>query len=160
MKDGGISFGALRYLHPDEAIREQFAALPTASVVYNYLGQLTGLDNERFSIAPESSGTKVANDFLRETLLASNAAIMDDQLHINWTVSPQIHRASAEWLLEKFSGKVESLMREALVSKEWIPIRSDFPEADLSLDKLEALMKAANTQPQDIETDEREVGTI
>lgn len=160
VKDGGISFGALRYLHPDEAIREQFAALPTASVVYNYLGQLTGLDNERFSIAPESSGTKVANDFLRETLLASNAAIMDDQLHINWTVSPHIHRASAEWLLEKFSGKVESLMREALVSKEWIPIRSDFPEADLSLDKLEALMKAANTQPQDIETDEREVGTI
>lgn len=123
--DGGISFGALRYFHPDEAIREQFEALPTASVVYNYLGQLDSLDNERFGFASESAGLSKSPHFRRDTLLDSDAMIVDGQLHINWMVSPQIHRETAESLLEIFRQQLDRLIAEACSSPESIPLPSD-----------------------------------
>ena len=121
MTDGGISFGALSYYHPDVAIREQFAALPDASVVYNYLGQMDSLDNEYFGLAAETAGSPVAPSMRRASLLDSNALVTDGQLHIHWTVTPQLTRDTAQALLDKFSEHLDGLIAEALQASAALP---------------------------------------
>ena len=140
--DGGISFGALHDFHPDAAIRAQFAALPIAPVVYNYLGQLDSLENARFGVVAAAAGLSVAPDFQRDTLIDSNALVINGQLRINWTVSPQIRREQAEALLATFTQTVDQLLRAALQSTEQVAIPSDFVDADLALEQLEALCTA------------------
>ncbi|MEM7132271.1 MAG: amino acid adenylation domain-containing protein [Chloroflexota bacterium] len=176
MPDGGISFGALRYFHPEYDVRTQFEALPVPQVVYNYLGQLDGLDNDRFGMdsepftSPEKScpdffqstqdhskkggqnfsghiyRESVSPRFQRDTVMDSNAVIINGHLSIHWIVGPQFHRKTAEFLLDTFKQQLSSLITEALKSSEWVPLRSDFPDVDLSLDEFEALTKISEAK--------------
>ena len=140
--DGGISFGALRYFHPDEHIREQLASLPEASVVYNYLGQMDSLDNAYFGVATESTGTSVAPTFQRDTLLDSNALVIEDQLHIHWTVTPQLSLTTVQNLLATFSHTLDNLITEALQDTQPIAIPTDYVDANLSFEQLEPFLEA------------------
>ena len=144
VQEGGISFGVLRDFHPDAHIREQFAALPSPRVVYNYLGQLDNLNSEHFSRSQESAGASVSPHFVRDSLLESNARVVDKQLHISWTVTPQISRANAESLLATFEKRIETLLSAVLYSTERVAIPTDFSAADLSLSELEALQRAVD----------------
>jgi amino acid adenylation domain-containing protein/non-ribosomal peptide synthase protein (TIGR01720 family) len=145
--DGGLSYGALRYFHPDEAIRAQFAALPVASVVYNYLGQLGSLENAYFGPAPESAGASVAPTFRRDAVLESNAWVIADQLQIDWTVTPQLTLATAQALQETFRHTLDDLIMEALQDTQAVAIPADFADATLTCAQLEALL-ATQTPPE------------
>ncbi|MEZ4732268.1 MAG: condensation domain-containing protein [Caldilineaceae bacterium] len=147
--DGGISFGALQHFHPDETVRAKMAALPEAEMVYNYLGQLDSLDNHRFGMAPEAAGPAVSPAMMRDTLLDSNALILNGQLHIHWTVTPQIDHQQAQALLDKFQQQLHGLMQEALTSHEQVAIPTDFEDTDISLEHLASLLNdTKQTQPE------------
>ncbi|MEM7539193.1 MAG: condensation domain-containing protein [Chloroflexota bacterium] len=138
--DGGISFGALRYFHPDKAVRTQFEALPVPWVTYNYLGQRNSLANQDVGFASESIGQQVSSSYQRDTLLDSNASVINGQLRIRWTVTPQIQRETAESLFGIFRKTLDTLIAESLHLHEHVVIPSDFADSDLSLRQLEALM--------------------
>ena len=123
--DGGISFGALQHFHPDETVRTKLATLSKAKVVYNYLGQLDSLDNHRFGMASETAGLAVSRALVRNTLLDSNAMIVDGQLHIHWTVTPQMDLEWAEALLYRFQRHLHGLITEACASSEYVPLPSE-----------------------------------
>ncbi|MCA9963130.1 MAG: amino acid adenylation domain-containing protein [Anaerolineales bacterium] len=127
--DGGISFGALSYLHPDDNIRAAFANLPTAPVIYNYFGQVDRFDHHFFELAPEFAGQAISPNFQRDTVLDSNASVAKGQLRIAWTVSPQLRRETAEWLLENFSQRLRSLIVEA-VNDDTATIRREQADSD------------------------------
>ncbi|MEM7538154.1 MAG: amino acid adenylation domain-containing protein [Chloroflexota bacterium] len=123
--DGGISFGALQHFHPDETVRAEVAALSKAKVVYNYLGQLDSLDNHRFGMASETTGLAVSRALVRDTLLDNNAMIIDGQLHIHWTVAPQLDLEWVETLLDRFQRHLHGLITEACASSEYVPLPSE-----------------------------------
>lgn len=144
--DGGISFGALRDYHPETAVRKQFALLPTASVVYNYLGQMGGSNNSQFGRAPESAGRAISPHFQRDTLIDINAAVIDEQLQISWAVSPQIARKRAVSLQDTFIQRISTLIDEALTTHEQIAIPTDFANADISLANLESMLNSVTAK--------------
>jgi amino acid adenylation domain-containing protein/non-ribosomal peptide synthase protein (TIGR01720 family) len=158
--DGGISFGALQHFHPDAAIHQQFTALPKGEVVYNYLGQMDSLANHRFALAPESAGLAVSPTFQRDTLLDSNAVVVHGQLQIDWTVSPQLYRETAETLLAAFAQRLDTLIAEALLSVEWVPIRTDFPDANLSCDELDTLLQKSTLQKSTLQKSTLQKSTL
>ena len=150
--DGGISFGALQNFHPDETVRAKAAALPEVEVIYNYLGQLDSLENHRFGMAPETesrlAGPAISGAMARDTLLDSNALIVNGQLHIRWTVTPQIDRKKADALFSSFQQQLQTLMQEALAAYEQIAIPTDFEDTDISIEELEGLLSnPKETQP-------------
>ena len=145
--DGGVSFGALRDYHPDADVREQFAQLPAAPVLYNYLGQMDGGSHNahQFVRAPESSGRPISADFQRDTLVEINAMVIDGQLRISWMVSPQISVESAASLLDTFTHGINLLITEALDTHERVAIPTDFTNVALSKAKLESVLNSATS---------------
>ena len=158
--DGGLGFGVLRAVHPDPAVREQLAVQPDPAVVYNYLGQLgSSLDNHRFTLAKESAGPTASSDVIRPNLIDINAMITNGELHIYWTVTPQIKRKTADTLLKRFIDQINHLISEALSETEHIPIPSDYTDANLSVTQLESLLATAETDQTtiDISDDDEEI---
>lgn len=112
--DGGLSFGALRYYHPDSAVRDQFAKLLTAPVMYNNFGQLANIENGRFAGANESPGLRVAPTNKPGALINCDVLLRDGQLLVSWLVSAQLHRATAERMVQAFVQQLDQLIADAI----------------------------------------------
>ncbi|MFJ4430202.1 amino acid adenylation domain-containing protein [Pseudomonas sp. NPDC089395] len=86
----GAFFGALRsYASP--ALREALAALPTARITFNYLGQFdsgNGDDAALFRPAPADKGREHSPDAPLQNWLALNGQVFDGELRLNWSFSP------------------------------------------------------------------------
>lgn len=145
VQDGGISFGALRDYHPDASVRSQLAALPSAQVVYNYLGQLSNTETPAFRLHSDSTGLSIASTFVRDSLLDSDALLLNNRLEIRWTVSSHIDRSTAESLFDTFIQNIGTLTAEACADKQYIPIPSDYPNAHLTFDALEGLLTTVDS---------------
>src|SRR5204863_360205 len=50
---GGLSYGLLRYLGPDPALRRQLEAIPTPDVSFNFLGQFDGVFSGQLLTPPQ-----------------------------------------------------------------------------------------------------------
>lgn len=90
----GISYGVLRYMSEDETIRQKMAAMPTADISFNYLGQFDRvLDAESpFQPAPESKGSDRHPEAQRENLMDVTISVAGEQMHVNVTYNSTIHR--------------------------------------------------------------------
>jgi amino acid adenylation domain-containing protein/non-ribosomal peptide synthase protein (TIGR01720 family) len=111
--DGGISFGALRYFHPDPDVRARLQKLAMAPVMYNNFSRLGSMENHRFATAQESPGLRVSPNMRRDTLIDCDVLTIDKRIHVAWRVSPQIHRENAEALLHTLQRRLESFAGEA-----------------------------------------------
>ena len=87
----GIGFGILRYLSAPE-INERIKQIPTGEICFNYLGQFDQIESESgWKFASESTGN---NHSLKQNfshILDINALVVEEELHINWTYSSNIH---------------------------------------------------------------------
>lgn len=90
----GLSYGALRYLSQDLAVRAELTALPQPQVLLNYLGQfgqmLSGLS--LFKLAAESPGAAHSPLAQRHHLIEINAAVVDGCLRVVWQYSANRHQ--------------------------------------------------------------------
>lgn len=107
----GFGYGVLKYLCPDNKIRDGMRGLPEAEINFNYLGQFdqTGVDisieqpenNDEalLSLAPESSGPEQNPDSRRNAKLYVVAIVNSGQLAVRWLYSRELHNRSTilEW---------------------------------------------------------------
>ncbi|MEW9701478.1 amino acid adenylation domain-containing protein [Paenibacillus sp. SI8] len=139
---GGIGFGLLRYL-ADEDTRRMFRDVGRAEVLFNYLGQFDQvLDGvSLFGIAPESSDSERSARGVRPYLLEINARVFEGQLRVDWNYSEGIHnRSTIERLAGGFIDALRAIGEHCLSSGAGGYTPSDFPEAALDQNDLDALM--------------------
>jgi len=142
---GGISFGLLRYLSQDMNIREQLTALPRPEVAFNYNAHAVSSRSEKsnaFIFASESAGATRSPQGLRPHVIEIYGAIVEGQLHMEWTYSHNLHRqATIEKVAHIYLEKLRALIQHCLSPESGGYTPSDFPEAELSQAALDALME-------------------
>jgi amino acid adenylation domain-containing protein/non-ribosomal peptide synthase protein (TIGR01720 family) len=139
----GIGYGLLRYLCNDREVRQQLQSVSRAEVSFNYLGQFDQLlpESLKFGPAQESSGPARNPRAERAHLLEINGYIAGHQLHLGWTYSKSLHRrATIEYLAERLSQSLGSLVSHCQSLDKVVFTPSDFPEAGLSQQELDELI--------------------
>ena len=88
----GFSFGVLRFLSPDKAVRKALAALPVPEIAFNYLGQWDTAwpDSLPVGPAPEADGAGFAPSTPRHYVLDVNAMISGGRLQLDLTFDPRV----------------------------------------------------------------------
>lgn len=142
----GISYGILRYCHPDQAIRASLTD-PEPQALFNYLGQFGHAESEEESewlyftqdtaqdySSPRNRGT---------SLLELNCSIVHGELHLFMKYSKRHYEESTiVQVMEIFTSRLLSII-DHCVYKEWGEFTpSDFPMVSL---QQHALDNIANT---------------
>ncbi|MEB3217400.1 MAG: amino acid adenylation domain-containing protein [Nostocales cyanobacterium 94392] len=138
----GIGYGILRYLSDDQTIREQLQALPQAEISFNYLGQFDQTQfGDGWKFAQESNGEIHSPLGQRSHLLEIDGLIINGRLQLDWRYSQNIHRqSSVENLANYYLQTLEAIIAHCLCKEAGGYTPSDFPEAGLSQDELDALL--------------------
>lgn len=108
---GGTSFGLLRYLHRDPAVRAEMAQLARPELVFLYQGQRRD-DRRAAAAALPLLGIGAehghAGDDPRSHLFEVNAWVAAGCLHVDWAYSPDVHdEASVLRLAQAFERALE-----------------------------------------------------
>ncbi|WP_232511970.1 non-ribosomal peptide synthetase [Herbaspirillum sp. meg3] len=105
----GFSFGVLRFLSPDAAVREALAALPVPEIAFNYLGQWDTAWPDSLPVrpAPEADGAGFAPSTPRPYVLEVNALIAGGRLQLDLTFDPRV-------LPQAFADRLCAAMRDWL----------------------------------------------
>jgi non-ribosomal peptide synthase protein (TIGR01720 family) len=139
----GLSYGLLRYLAADADLRQQMRSLPSAEIVFNYLGQFDSVLGETSlgQLASESSGQTRAPNNPRPYLLELNSWVSKGQLHVEWTYSTAYHRHSTiAQLAQQMLVALRSLLEYCLSGADPGYTASDFPQARLNQTDLNKLL--------------------
>jgi amino acid adenylation domain-containing protein/non-ribosomal peptide synthase protein (TIGR01720 family) len=140
----GIGFGILRYLSDDATLIKKLQALPKAQVSFNYLGQFDQVfsGSALFVPAPESSGPPIAPLARRHHAIEILSRIVNGELQIDWTYSPQVHeRRTIAQLAREFMVALQNLIEHCQTIEAGGYIPSDFSLVKLDqalLDRLQA----------------------
>ena len=141
--NNGIGYGLLRYLSEDKEVAARLGALPSAEVTFNYLGQFDELasDSASFAIGSESAGSNRSLRALRTHVLDVAASVVNGQLHLFWTFSENLHeRATIERLADEYLEALRAVLAHCTAPDSGGYTPSDFPEAGLSQQELDALL--------------------
>ena len=108
LPDGGVGYGLLRYLSPDQEVRERLASPPWPELSFNYLGQL---DDDRTDPLTERTGNVRSPAGTRSHLLEVNGAVRGGRLVFDVYYSPSFHRAETiRTLAGAFTGELRRLL--------------------------------------------------
>ncbi|MEM7252601.1 MAG: amino acid adenylation domain-containing protein, partial [Pseudomonadota bacterium] len=143
----GIGYGLLRY-GDDEGLREQFAALPRASVSFNYLGHFDQEWAESSSLfaAPESivhlTGAQRGGSNPRYYELDINIAVLAGELRLSWGYGARMSRERMEALAQAYLQELNALVAHCVTDGVEGFTPSDFPLANqLDQKTLDSLLK-------------------
>ncbi len=110
----GISYGVLRYLHPDAGIRNRLASAPSATVLFNYLGRVFDTDPPgRPWTIDESSSLPRTENVIRRYLIEINVQVIQGTLVATFTyTAPLIPREAVEGVCSRFHETLRKLIAE------------------------------------------------
>ncbi len=145
----GIGYGLLRYLGgPGSAAR--LAAVPAASVLFNYLGQLdqtfepTGL----FALAGDAPGNSQSPRERRSRVLEVNAWVAGGRLQVDWSYSESLHRpATIDSVAHGFLAALRALIDHCRSPEAGGYTPSDFAAARLSQLELDDFLARLGGEP-------------
>ncbi|TPV57703.1 non-ribosomal peptide synthetase [Pseudomonas fluorescens] len=137
----GLGYGVLRYLAED-LCKQSMAALPSAQVTFNYLGQFDqsfGTD-ALFHPLEESAGLAHDPDAPLPNELSIDSQVYGGELVLRWTFSRERHDQQViRDLAEAYLGELHSLIAHCLQADAGGLTPSDFPLARLTQVQLDAL---------------------
>ena len=145
--NNGIGYGLLRYLSEDTEVAARLAALPEADVTFNYLGQFEELasGSSRFAMVSESVGPNRSPLALRTHVLDIAATVVGGKLNLFWTYSQNLHdRTTIERFAHEYISKLSAIISHCTSPDAGGYTPSDFPEAGLSQQELDALLAEIN----------------
>ena len=137
----GLGYGVLRYL-ADDLCKQSMAALPSAQVTFNYLGQFDqsfGTD-ALFHPLEESAGLAHDPDAPLPNELSIDSQVYGGELVLRWTFSRERHDQQViRDLAEAYLAELHSLIAHCLQDDAGGLTPSDFPLAHLTQVQLDAL---------------------
>ncbi|MBH8571749.1 SDR family NAD(P)-dependent oxidoreductase [Nostocaceae cyanobacterium CENA369] len=139
----GIDYGVLRYLNKDAAVREKMRVLPSAEVMFLYVGQLAKSlpQNSLFQLSESSPEAASSLQATRPHKLHLIASVVEGQLQLDWCYSRNIHRLETiEKLSANFVKSLKAIVTysQSLETVEYTP--SDFTAANINQDNLSKLL--------------------
>ena len=146
VKYGGVGYGVLRYLSPDESIRRQLAAQPQAEISFNYLGRYEQAMSEMkeaglFHAVAERPGPLRAGAIERKYKLQLVCTVVNGELQISWEYNSELHHVeTVAQLAAEYLEELERLIRHCQSSSAGGFTPSDFPEAELTQSELDDLI--------------------
>ncbi|MFQ6349024.1 non-ribosomal peptide synthetase [Pseudomonas sp. R11F] len=142
----GLGYGVLRYL-ADDLCKQAMAALPSAEITFNYLGQFDqsfGVD-ALFHPLDESAGVAHDPDAPLPNLLSVDSQVYGGELVLRWTFSRERHdRQTIRELAEGYLAELQSLIAHCLKDDAGGLTPSDFPLAHLTQAQLDGLPVPVN----------------
>ncbi|MGY2411136.1 non-ribosomal peptide synthetase [Pseudomonas pergaminensis] len=142
----GLGYGVLRYL-ADDLCKQRMAALPSAQITFNYLGQFDqsfGAD-ALFHPLDESAGLAHDPDAPLPNELSVDSQVYGGELVLRWTFSRErFDQHSVRELAEAYLAELKSLTQHCLQDDAGGLTPSDFPLAHLSQSQLDSLPVPAN----------------
>ncbi|MEE8584259.1 MAG: non-ribosomal peptide synthase/polyketide synthase, partial [Acidobacteriota bacterium] len=148
----GIGYGVLRYLSPQDGLRQRLEALPPAQVNFNYLGQLDQAlpRDSLFRPAGEGTGLPVSPRARRRYALEVTGRIRQGRLRMSCSYSPHLHRRSSiECFIEGYSTALRRLIEHCCSEGAGGCTPSDFPLAGLGQADLDRLLEG-RSQVEDL----------
>lgn len=139
---GGLGYGLLRYLGPEET-RRRLGELPRPEVVFNYLGRLDRAlpASAPFAPASEARGRERGPDNRRDYPFEINVAVENGCLRCVWIYSAAAHRRqTVEALAGSFRDELSALLDRRLDPVPEALAPTDFPLAGLDQQALDALL--------------------
>jgi len=137
----GLGYGVLRYL-ADDLCKQSMAALPSAQITFNYLGQFDqsfGTD-ALFHPLEESAGQAHDPDAPLPNELSIDSQVYGGELVLRWTFSRERHDQQViRDLAEAYLAELHSLIAHCLQDDAGGLTPSDFPLAHLTQVQLDAL---------------------
>ncbi|MGB0523517.1 MAG: amino acid adenylation domain-containing protein [Flammeovirgaceae bacterium] len=108
----GMGFGALKYLHASNEVREKFSNAKW-DIIFNYLGQFDQLagGDSFFKPAPESRGDDASPDTPFQYKLSISGSIAGGQLMMSWAYSPNDYHPET---IEQLSTLYISCLKEII----------------------------------------------
>ncbi|NNA89636.1 non-ribosomal peptide synthetase [Pseudomonas gessardii] len=137
----GLGYGVLRYL-ADSTCRQAMAALPSASITFNYLGQFDqSFDSQAlFHPLETSAGPAHDPDAPLPNALSVDSQVYGGELVLRWTFSRERHeRQTISELADAYLDELHSLIAHCLHDDAGGLTPSDFPLAHLTQAQLDAL---------------------
>jgi amino acid adenylation domain-containing protein/non-ribosomal peptide synthase protein (TIGR01720 family) len=142
----GLGYGVLRYLADDQC-KQAVAALPTAQITFNYLGQFDqsfGAD-ALFHPLDESAGLAHDPDAPLPNELSVDSQVYGGELLLRWTFSRERHDPQTiRELAGAYLSELQSLIAHCLNDEAGGLTPSDFPLAHLTQTQLDSLPVPAN----------------
>lgn len=151
--NNGISYGVIRYLSSEPEIQAQFAALPQAEVLFNYLGQLDATITELslFELVPDTVGNTRSLRDKRSHLLIVNGFVSQGKLQLSWAYSTAVHKPSTvENLAQTFLSALRSLIAHCQLPTAGGYTPADFPLVKLNQVTLDNLIGSDYRRIEDI----------
>ncbi|MBI6976377.1 non-ribosomal peptide synthetase [Pseudomonas lactis] len=137
----GLGYGVLRYL-ADDLCKQSMAALPSAQITFNYLGQFDqsfGAD-ALFHPLEETAGLAHDPDAPLPNELSIDSQVYGGELVLRWTFSRERHDQQViRDLAEAYLAELHSLIAHCLQDDAGGLTPSDFPLAHLTQVQLDAL---------------------
>ncbi|WP_340053838.1 non-ribosomal peptide synthetase [Pseudomonas sp. JAI120] len=137
----GLGYGVLRYL-ADDACKQSMAALPSAQITFNYLGQFDqsfGAD-ALFHPLDESAGLAHDPDAPLPNELSVDSQVYGGELVLRWTFSRERHdQQTIQDLAQAYLAELQALVAHCLEDNAGGLTPSDFPLARLTQPQLDAL---------------------
>ncbi|NMZ36374.1 non-ribosomal peptide synthetase [Pseudomonas proteolytica] len=137
----GLGYGVLRYL-ADSTCRQAMAALPSASITFNYLGQFDqSFDSQAlFHPLEASAGPAHDPDAPLPNALSVDSQVYGGELVLRWTFSRERHdQQTISELADAYLGELQSLIAHCLRDDAGGLTPSDFPLAHLTQAQLDTL---------------------
>ncbi|NWA46118.1 non-ribosomal peptide synthetase [Pseudomonas reactans] len=142
----GLGYGVLRYL-ADDLCKQTMAALPSAQLTFNYLGQFDqsfGAD-ALFHPLDEPAGLAHDPDAPLPNELSVDSQVYGGELVLRWTFSRERHdQQSIHELADAYLAELQSLVAHCLQDDAGGLTPSDFPLAHLTQSQLDSLPIAAS----------------
>ena len=130
----------MRYLQPDQQLRQQLAALPKAEIGFNYFGQIDQALESTTNFAPayESAGALHSPQTKRHLLIDINGLVIDQQLRLNWTYNTQSYQQTTiAQIADRYLHTLRQLIEHCQSAEAGGYTPSDFPDAEMSQDDLD-----------------------
>ncbi|WP_026136876.1 non-ribosomal peptide synthetase [Pseudomonas sp. CBZ-4] len=137
----GLGYGVLRYL-ADDLTQHTLAALPSAEITFNYLGQFDQSFGSAALFHPldESAGLAHDPDAPLPNALSVDSQVYGGELVLRWTFSRERHdQQTIRALADAYLAELHSLIAHCLRDDAGGLTPSDFPLAHLSQAQLDAL---------------------
>jgi len=136
----GIGYGLLRH-QGDGYVADALRALPRAEISFNYLGQ-GGAENPFLAPAAESAGPNRSPRAPRRHRIAVEGMVAGGRLRMGFHFGGEAYlHATVEELARAFTAELRALVEHCRAPDAGGFTPSDFPEAGLDQDALDALME-------------------
>ncbi|WP_440054275.1 amino acid adenylation domain-containing protein [Pseudoalteromonas sp. T1lg65] len=123
-------YGAIRYLHPQQSVRESLAIDTSHQLFFNYLGQLDTVINDSGVLqdADESIGALISEQNLPHYAAQLTAAVVSGQLQIRFEAATSVMgQARAQRFMQQYQRCIEGISEHCLAMRAQYYTPSDFP---------------------------------